>query len=287
MTSIHSTNSPRDTQDDSSAPQAENTPIPSAMLFPLAYVQARLFWVYSVIWTLYSRLSSEDSSTQPSKLQPSSSAQRPVERPCAAVAKISRRSRGQSAPPPTQAPLVDPPQEQRARGSTISTESPSTSTRSGSRAMIPLHNTDLALLRPLPQDERNGTTCPPQWWQKTRFYIDARKHHHQRNRSSSPSLQVPLSSSSSVSMSGPSMLALSRSRESVVDVPPETQQPATQLPDSAVPAHLDPPTPVKRTPSKRKRFLDLLHHHHHHHPQQQSSGKHLFWKKKTGPAPAL
>lgn len=40
------------------------------------------------------------------------------------------------------------------------------------------------VIRPSITDERNGVTCPPFWWQKTRFYIDTLKHHHHNHSSS-------------------------------------------------------------------------------------------------------
>jgi hypothetical protein len=43
---------------------------------------------------------------------------------------------------------------------------------------------DELVIRPSITDERNGVTCPPFWWQKTRFYIDTLKHHHHHQNSS-------------------------------------------------------------------------------------------------------
>ncbi|ORY97672.1 hypothetical protein BCR43DRAFT_490154 [Syncephalastrum racemosum] len=59
---------------------------------------------------------------------------------------------------------------------------------------------DELVVRPSITDERNGVTCPPFWWQKTRFYIDTLKqHHHHHNQTSSTISSPAVDSQESIS----------------------------------------------------------------------------------------
>ncbi|KAG2217275.1 hypothetical protein INT45_009315 [Circinella minor] len=101
---------------------------------------------------------------------------------------LTNRPRGFSAPPPPS--YVHPSTTTRERCTTISAgasiEPSATSRRRRFPISLRAHHSETEeeiIIRPSPSDERTGTTCPPQWWQKTRFYIDALKHSSSPNSS--------------------------------------------------------------------------------------------------------
>ena len=185
----------------------------SVLLFPIALLHSHLYWFCSVIWTVCKNFSTEPIEEQQPQQQQKSinnksirhnvttlnnykkSTSYPMTKSTINLRQtantsltVTSRPRGFSAPPPPSS--VHPSTATRERCTTISAGAPIEPSATSRRRRFPIslrpHHSETEeeiIIRPSPSDERTGTTCPPQWWQKTRFYIDALKHSSSPNSS--------------------------------------------------------------------------------------------------------
>ncbi|KAI8144621.1 hypothetical protein BJV82DRAFT_607943 [Fennellomyces sp. T-0311] len=146
----------------------------SLLLFPIAFLHSHIYWFCSVIWTVCAHLFTEPIDTMP---PPTKNRTTVVAKKPATPAKVMKRPRGFSAPPPHNPPSI----AARERCTTVTAGMAIDVPARRPRRFLHLRHhvgseTEAEEIRPSLSDERAGTTCPPQWWQKTRFYIDALKH---------------------------------------------------------------------------------------------------------------
>ncbi|KAL1929757.1 hypothetical protein VTP01DRAFT_1895 [Rhizomucor pusillus] len=163
-----------------------------------AFLHAQLWWLWSIVCTICTLIA-----TKPVDVQQSIVGAPPPRRAVSLcetarptsnkVTQLRRRPRGYSAPLPADNPIVANAvrqQHRRLRGTTFSEGSSTSNDEPQSRRRRLINSLSRHLrhsrvqglsdteidARPSTLDERTGTTCPPQWWQKTRFYLDTLKH---------------------------------------------------------------------------------------------------------------
>lgn len=284
--------------------------IPNVVLIPFALVQSQVFWVCSVIWTLCMQWSTEEHQAPPTftTKDDDTKVTLPQDARVEQLRRLGRqtRPRGNSEPPtPTttsMAELVDSSDgARRARCTTISFP-PSRR----QRLLQTRRQLEGIEIRPSREDEKAGATCPPQWWQKTRFYIDALKHQQQPAASSSTSTLPTLPSSTSTHSSpDASPIIVSSPPAMSQDIQQQQQQlegeslasqqqqqsssSTTTLPESTS-SHVN----EKKT-RRRATILGLLHHQHRsssskeqvntrdtkNNKKSQRRARSFFWKKKS------
>lgn len=283
--------------------------IPNVVLIPFALVQSQVFWVCSVIWTLCMQWSTEEHQA-PSTFTTKDDDTKVTLPQDARVEQLRRlgrqtRPRGNSEPPtPTttsMAELVDSGDgARRARCTTISFP-PSRR----QRLLQTRRQLEGIEIRPSREDEKAGATCPPQWWQKTRFYIDALKHQQPAAASSSTSTLPTLPSSTSthsspdaspIIVSSPPAMSQDIQQQQQLEgesLASQQQQQSssstTTLPESTS-SHVN----EKKT-RRRATILGLLHHQHRsssskeqvntrdtkNNKKSQRRARSFFWKKKS------
>lgn len=313
--------------------------IPNVVLIPFALVQSQVFWVCSVIWTLCMQWSTEEHQAPTTTTTSCAIAKHdetthkialPQDPRVEHLRRLGRqrRPRGNSEPPtPTtttsMSELIDGGGCSdggiggvggRARCTTISFP-PSRK----QRLLQTRRQLEGIEIRPSREDEKAGATCPPQWWQKTRFYIDALKHQQQQpaaaaaaSSSTSTLPTLPSSTTSTppspdaspiiVAASPPAMSEDIQQQHqhqlpsSLASQQQQQQQPSSSsstlpstLSQSKAPSHGD----EKKT-RRRATILGLLHHQHRSSSKEdvitrdtktnkkpQRRTRSFFWKKKS------
>ncbi|KAI7876351.1 hypothetical protein K492DRAFT_172600 [Lichtheimia hyalospora FSU 10163] len=293
--------------------------IPNVVLFPFALVQSQVFWLCSVIWTLCMQWSTEEHQAPitPITKDHVTKVTLPMDPRVEHLRRLGRqrRPRGNSEPPtPTtttsMSELIDGGCSDggiggRARCTTISFP-PSRK----QRLLQTRRQLEGIEIRPSREDERAGATCPPQWWQKTRFYIDALKHQQPAAASSSTCTLPTLPSSTStppspdaspiIVTSPPAMSEDIQQHDSVssssLASQQQQQQPTSSTPSSSSTLPLSQSKHANVDEKKTRRratILGLLHHQHRSSSKEQVNthdtkskkpqrrARSFFWKKKS------
>ncbi|KAG0175639.1 hypothetical protein DFQ28_006597 [Apophysomyces sp. BC1034] len=140
---------------------------PPLVLVPFVVLHSHFFWVYSVLWFFCNNLTVEQVVLLPQK-------------------SLKTRPRAFSEPPTPKLFLPSPTNRPRSKtlsATTVDADHPIRPQRflrtfqsyiQSSAGESGLADTILQF-RPTSQDERNGVTCPPLWWQKTRLHRDSRR----------------------------------------------------------------------------------------------------------------
>lgn len=311
--------------------------IPNVVLIPFALVQSQVFWVCSVIWTLCMQWSTEEHQAPTTTTTTSCAITKhdvntnkialPQDPRVEHLRRLGRqrRPRGNSEPPtPTtttsMSELIDGDGCSdggiggRARCTTISFP-PSRK----QRLLQTRRQLEGIEIRPSREDEKAGATCPPQWWQKTRFYIDALKHQQQQpaaaaaSSSTSTLPTLPSSTTSTPSSPDASPIIVAASPPAMSEDIQQQQQQQHQLPSSlasqqqqnqpsssssTLPSTLPQSKPPAHGDEKKTRrratILGLLHHQHRSSSKEdvntrdtktnkkpQRRTRSFFWKKKS------